>query len=561
MSSAPREAPVENAALVVELIQVMVKAQRAFGMYLPNNPIYHRAADNIRAAFAPVWEVMDELQLTVDETDFRWEDQVVYEQPAKQESLAWFLYKDGMRLLTLRRGVQDAEIVRFLETINQARRLPPDASDDLLTLLWEQEFNLISYRFIEGFGEGSLPEAESVGMGGVAETSREDTQRAIKEEAPPKPAGIVGLDDFDSTLYFLDEGEVAYIQKELINEYERDTRSSALNGLYDTFERETAPEIRDEILGILDTLFPSLISHSEFRAVAAILGEVHVMDQRAQHLTTAQRERLNSFQKRLSETEIVRQLVLGLDEAPHLPADEDVASVLRELLPSALGTIVSALPGVQNPRARTLLEAAIDRMASANPAEVLRLLRDPNTEALADLIGICGRLKLQGAVQGLNDTLGHHDAAVRLASVLALTEIATPGAIAAMERVIDDADRGVRLAAVRALGARGYKNAIKRIEPVVMGKADRAVDLTERMAFFEAFGSIAGAAGIPPLSSMLLSKGVFGFRANPETRACAAVALGRIRTPEARAVLQQAMDDKELVVRNAVSRALRGGDA
>jgi HEAT repeat protein len=42
-----------------------------------------------------------------------------------------------------------------------------------------------------------------------------------------------------------------------------------------------------------------------------------------------------------------------------------------------------------------------------------------------------------------------------------------------------------------------------------------------------------------------------------ETRACAAVALGRIKTPEAREVLQRAVDDKELVVRNAVSRALR----
>jgi HEAT repeat protein len=35
------------------------------------------------------------------------------------------------------------------------------------------------------------------------------------------------------------------------------------------------------------------------------------------------------------------------------------------------------------------------------------------------------------------------------------------------------------------------------------------------------------------------------------------MALGRIKTPEARDVLQRASDDKELVVRNAVNRALR----
>ena len=43
----------------------------------------------------------------------------------------------------------------------------------------------------------------------------------------------------------------------------------------------------------------------------------------------------------------------------------------------------------------------------------------------------------------------------------------------------------------------------------------------------------------------------------PEIRACAAIAIGKIRTPEARQVLQQAVDDKDLVVKNAVSRALR----
>jgi HEAT repeat protein len=42
-----------------------------------------------------------------------------------------------------------------------------------------------------------------------------------------------------------------------------------------------------------------------------------------------------------------------------------------------------------------------------------------------------------------------------------------------------------------------------------------------------------------------------------DTRACAAMALGRIKTPEARDILQRALEDKELVVRNAVNRALR----
>ena len=83
------------------------------------------------------------------------------------------------------------------------------------------------------------------------------------------------------------------------------------------------------------------------------------------------------------------------------------------------------------------------------------------------------------------------------------------------------------------------------------------MDLTEKMAFFEAYGSIAGANGLKALSAILLQRGLLKMKEPPETRACAAMALGRIKTPEARDVLQRALDDKELVVRNAVNRALR----
>jgi HEAT repeat protein len=51
--------------------------------------------------------------------------------------------------------------------------------------------------------------------------------------------------------------------------------------------------------------------------------------------------------------------------------------------------------------------------------------------------------------------------------------------------------------------------------------------------------------------------GLLSRKEDPETRACAAMALGRIRAPAAREILQKVAQDKEALVRNAVSRALR----
>jgi HEAT repeat protein len=184
-------------------------------------------------------------------------------------------------------------------------------------------------------------------------------------------------------------------------------------------------------------------------------------------------------------------------------------------------------------------------------------LREPPGDALPTVVALCGRLALQPAVPGLGELLGHADADVRLAAVQALEKVGTPGAMGQLERAVDDADRGVRLAAVRATGARGYKGALKRVEAVVLGKGVKGMDLTEKMAFFEAYGAIAGPSALKTLSGMLLPRGLLKLTQPSDLRACAAIALGKIRTVEAREVLSNAADDKDLVVRNAVNRALR----
>jgi hypothetical protein len=106
--------------------------------------------------------------------------------------------------------------------------------------------------------------------------------------------------------------------------------------------------------------------------------------------------------------------------------------------------------------------------------------------------------------------------------------------------------------------ARGYRPALARLESVVKGKRVREADLTEKMAFFEGYGSLCGEGGIAHLDSVLNGKGFMGRREDSETRACAAIALGRVGTPKAIDALRKAATEKDIVVRNAVSRALRG---
>jgi HEAT repeat protein len=60
------------------------------------------------------------------------------------------------------------------------------------------------------------------------------------------------------------------------------------------------------------------------------------------------------------------------------------------------------------------------------------------------------------------------------------------------------------------------------------------------------------------MRDLLEPRGLLRRKHPPQVRACAALALGRIGTPEARAVLEAAAGDRDLIVRNSVNNALRG---
>ena len=544
---------------VEELIRTIVKGLRAFQMYLPNNPIYQRAQQSIHDAFLPIWSSTQQVILNVVETDLVWEEQVVYHQPVKADSFAWMLYKDGMRVLHLRPGAEEDEIVSFLQVVTRARLLATDAADDLLTLLWEQEFTYIDYRFAEIITDG--PSLDQRMSGGIEASLDQERTAAVREqvshEVATRPPGPKELEDFDSTLYFLDEQEIRLLKLQVDLEYTRDARKAAFDGLLDTFELQPSVAVRDEILNIFDGLFPNLLNRGEFRVVAGLLREFRTIADRVRVLEPANRDRLLSFQARLSEPAILAQLLQSLEEVEALPDDDDVGQVLAELHSGGLETMITFLPTLKRPGFRAILETSIDRLASANLPIVVQLLEEGSSPALAGAAALCGRLRLQMTVPALDKLVSHSDAGVRREAVQALGAIGSPGALTALERALDDPDRGVRLAAVVIVVEKGYRAALRRLEAVVKGKIRHELERAERRQFFEAYATVGGPEVLGTLSDILEPRKLFRRGETTETRTCAAYAIAKLQTPEARAVLERIQADKELPVRNAATRALR----
>ena len=541
---------------VEELLRLFGKAARAHQLYLPNNPVYKSAHEALRAGFAPIWERADELVLAFTEQQVKWGGQTVLEEATRgSDSLPWIFYKDGVRELRMLRGFETEELDRLLDILQRVRKASPD-EDDLLTMLWQGDFACLRYRYVDLSQEASVPVAEG---GEALAASHEDPRESVEEEdSSPARTGVVDMSEFDGTLYFLDEKEIEYLQSEVRREYQTDLRTNVVSVLLDIFEQQTAADIRDEVAEVLDNLMLHMLSAGQFSNVAYLVRESLVTVQRAGDLLPPQRDRLSLLPSRLSAPDALTQLLQSLDESPDLPAAVDLLELFEQLRGTALPTVLDWLGRLQNARLRPMLEQAATRLASQNTAELVKLILSPTPHVALEAVRRAGSLQTPAAVAPIAKVLADGTPDLRLAAVQALNEIGSPGALQALERAVEDAEREVRVAALRALQARAYRPVLPRLEAIVKGKGVRATDLTEKMVLFEAYGSLCGEGGVAFLDGTLNGKSMFGRREDAELRACAAVALGRIKTASANAALQRSANEKDVVVRNAVSRALRG---
>ncbi|HVM43697.1 MAG TPA: HEAT repeat domain-containing protein, partial [Gemmatimonadales bacterium] len=317
------------------------------------------------------------------------------------------------------------------------------------------------------------------------------------------------------------------------------------------------PTVRAELISILESFLPYLLGAGDFLSVAYVLREVRAVLQRARELQAEHRKALEELPGRLSQPEALSQLLQSLDEAAAHPSSEELGELLGELRPEALPTLLAWVSRVSNQRLKAVLEESLQRLGAAHVPDLVGAIAGADAVVALEAVKLAGRLKLKEAVPAMAQALGHEETAIRVAAVQGLSDLATPAALQGLEKALDDADRDVRLTAVRVLMQHRHRGALAKVTAAVQGKSAREADLTEKMAFFEAYGSLVGEPGVATLDAMLNSGGFLKRKEEPETRACAALALGRIGTSSARQALERAAGSKEALVRNAVSRALR----
>lgn len=545
---------------VRNLFVTLGKAFRAFQLYDENNPVRQRFVATLRDEFTSLWQELDKLLVTMDEDHIYLGESEVYASDSRNDSLAFLFFKDGIREITFLPGIEGEELDRFLGVLQKARQLVPEG-DDLLTVLWEQELHYFQYRYVDLLAEGvSLPEAGPGNSGEELQAALAAEDEEIAEQQSGGGASdapqTVNQDDFNPTLYALDPREMETLRAEVQKELKRDTRADVLKALFDRLEEPENRERQSEILGILETLLPNFLSRGGLVAATNVLRELRRLEQ-AGAFDQARVEQANAIFHAISASEAIEGLIAALYHGTIRASPAQLGGFLQFLHGAALAPLLRESETVEHRELQAVLRKSVQGIANQNRSALIGLLGEDDPIVASAAARLAGEMQVAEAGPALAGLLQHADPSVRLAAIEAATTLKASVVAGSLEALLGDGEREVRIAAARALGELRYTPAARTLADLIRSKQLRVADVTEKVAVFEAFGMSAQEQGIELLDELLNKKGLLGKRETTEIRAAAALGLGRIGSPAARASLERATQDEDPVVRSNVNRALR----
>ncbi len=160
-----------------EALVALGRAARCFLIYSPDNEAISIFLDNLKKKMDSYLERFGDMPLDIRPWEMVLDDEVIYLNRDRERSLSFRLFRDGVRKVVLRRGVDWSELTRFLGIISIRFTGIRQQEDDIVTLLWKAGFKNIEVEAVEGF----VPEDEETEMeaAAVAHTGAKNAMQAM----------------------------------------------------------------------------------------------------------------------------------------------------------------------------------------------------------------------------------------------------------------------------------------------------------------------------------------------------------------------------------------------
>jgi hypothetical protein len=560
-----------TAARLRDLMRALVRALKAKKMYPANNPVLGRILSELQDAVMGMLEDLEELTLKVEQADLLYAGTSVYHNPGKRESLAWRFHRDGITEITFGSGLTPPELNAFLDVLARATEMQ-GVEDDLVTMLWEQEFSHIRYAYlaIEDLQENLLEGVEP-GEGEVDGEEREvpwpganSSGFELIVEAPDATGEGSGerSDDWNELnptvditercpahLLELTPQELQDLAEEIHLEHSRPLTELALEILTEVAEDERNADRFADLARAMAELVVIALADTDLTRATQVLATLRALSS----------ERGVDPAGFLAEPgDLVRQAIAGVHHFP----DADTSSLpefLAHLGPDAIDPVCDLLEDRSEEAMHPQLAAALSLLAPQAIAAVRDRLASATGAPAAHILAALAATPTPEALGVLAQAIEHSEPRVRreaLAALLRRGAATKPEVRERIARALQDDDAQVRTAALTVARECPGDDMGARLLAIVESPRFRERAAAEKKSYFDALARIHNPLLRKSLREWAAAHLWWPSASGAERRTLAAWALAQGGTEEDLAFLARHAQSIFPGVRTAARRAL-----
>jgi len=532
-----------------DILQTLIKAKKNIRMYPENNPIYRNTLEDTSVRFTNFLDYRDEFKLQIKQNSISYESEELYSSTEKEDNLALFFFKDGLRELTFKKGLLRDELEEFLKII--AREFDrEEIDDDIVTLLWEKDFQNIQYVVDEAF----LVDIDEEDYEAKAEkkvkeqvTDDNDLMRAYAD-------GFSDDDRQEISIVPITERDLQILVKEL----EKDSSIKIEKLVSILFELVYQSEKQSDV----DATFQFLRNATQFCMRYGDIALVNQIMKRTKDIMEEPsiKESGKNYFRMLSQylgnEEITGYLAETLDSSVEIDANvyEEFVGFLDK---NAIQPLIKYLAELKTIRARKNVIDALIILGRKDIQMIAKGLDDQRWYLVRNIIYILRKIADKRSTEYLLRTVRHSDIRVRKEGIKALGELGGRDVIQTLRECLDDPDTEVRIAAAKAFGTIGSEVAKKIIFDKISNKMFKDKDFDEKKEVYEVLLRWKDQSVFDFLMTTLRKKTLFGRAKNDENRACAAFCLGLLGKKEALPALRSLTESNNKLLNDFAHAAIR----
>ncbi len=527
-----------------DVIGALTKAIKTSRLYPESNPIYQKFIEELSEKFNSYIEEHGNLKLRLTQFKLIYKGVEVYDNPDKLENIALKLFADGVREITFHEGMEDIEILNFLDVLN-TNLDPEKTDDDMVTLLWEKNFQHITYFVIEETGEGETKTEASSHRMPVQEFVKAQEMDTAQKKHLEKESGMPVTEEKAKgpvpempvfSVYTLTEEEIELLKKEKEAEENPSFTFKIIDILNEILYMERDFKAFSDIVETLEKALDLLISNADIVRASRLLKNLREISEAKGKFSDEEVMKINRAIDRAGDEIRIKEFgaMLGKNQTIDLNA---ISSYLSLLHKNSIAYLLELLE-INNLNIRKHICDVMAEVVKDDIDIIGRKVNDKRWYIVRNIVYILGRLGKAKGIEYLKRTLKYDEPRVRLESIKSLMKISGDQAKDLLLTVISDNNSEVRIQAVKGLASLDHKKAVQPLIEFISHEGFKKFEFAEKKEFFEALGKLGSNEVVPFLKNIYTKRPWFSRSAYEELRMCAVYGLSKTGTNDALSVLQ-----------------------